>query len=59
MFKIVIVDDDRQMQAIIRDKSKRKQMHSETQKFRSFLLRKPFWQRPNRKSTEKRAICSL
>lgn len=59
MFKIVIVDDDRQMQAIIRTKSKRKQMHSETQKFRSFLLRKPFWQRPNRKSTEKRAICSL
>lgn len=46
MFKIVIVDDDRQM-------------HSETQKFRSFLLQKPFWQRPNRKSTEKRAICSL
>lgn len=59
MFKIVIVDDDRQMQAIIRDKIKEKQMHSETQKFRSFLLRKPFWQRPNRKSTEKRAICSL
>ena len=54
MFKIVIVDDDRQMQAIIRDKIKEK-----TQKFRSFLLRKPFWQRPNRKSTEKRAICSL
>ena len=50
MFKIVIVDDDRQMQAIIRDKIK---------EFRSFLLRKPFWQRPNRKSTEKRAICSL
>ncbi|RGE54631.1 hypothetical protein DWW28_03925 [Sellimonas intestinalis] len=60
MFKIVIVDDDRQMQRLsFGTKSKRKQMHSETQKFRSFLLRKPFWQRPNRKSTEKRAICSL
>lgn len=59
MFKIVIVDDDRQMQAIIRDKIKEKTDAFRDAKFRSFLLRKPFWQRPNRKSTEKRAICSL
>ena len=59
MFKIVIVDDDRQMQAIIRDKIKEKTDAFRDAKIQIFSSRKPFWQRPNRKSTEKRAICSL
>ena len=59
MFKIVIVDDDRQMQAIIRDKIKEKTDAFRDAKIQIFSSAEAFLQRPNRKSTEKRAICSL